>query len=164
MATATYVPLATQTLGSAASSITFSSIPSGYKDLRLVLTCKQSSGTVPYLQFNGDTGSNYSSTYLSDNGSSPASSNITSYSSILLSQNVTITSSTIPTSFFVDLMSYSGSTNKTVLGSTAGDLNGSGYIISLVGLWQSTSAITSIFIGGNGSNFSVGTTATLWGI
>ena len=36
---ATYEPIATQTLASAAASITFSSIAATYTDLRLVLTC-----------------------------------------------------------------------------------------------------------------------------
>jgi hypothetical protein len=36
---ATYEPIATTTLGTAAAFITFSSIPATYTDLRLVIVC-----------------------------------------------------------------------------------------------------------------------------
>jgi len=70
MPTNTYVALATQTLGTAAASVTFSSIPSGYTDLIIVSSqFYVSSGADRYATFqvgNGtvDTGSNYSWTYL----------------------------------------------------------------------------------------------------
>jgi len=45
----TYEPIASQTLGSAASSVTFSSIPQGYTDLVLVLNVKGSTANFPSL-------------------------------------------------------------------------------------------------------------------
>ena len=60
----TYEPIATTTLGSAASSITFSSIPATYTDLRLVLVHTPSASTGnAQMQFNSDTATNYSYTY-----------------------------------------------------------------------------------------------------
>jgi hypothetical protein len=45
------------------------------------------------------------------------------------------------------------------------DKNGSGAVWQIVGLWRSTSAITSInFFSSTGNNFAIGTTATLYGI
>ena len=44
----TYEPIATTTLGSAAASITFSSIAGTYTDLRLVLSLIPATGTRPY--------------------------------------------------------------------------------------------------------------------
>ena len=57
----TYTPIATTTLGSAASSVTFSSISGSYTDL--ILITNPSSATTDqsiYVQFNADTGTNYS--------------------------------------------------------------------------------------------------------
>ena len=57
----TYTPIATQTLGSAAASVTFSSIPQGYTDLVLVDNVKSASGAGDSeldVRFNGDSGSN----------------------------------------------------------------------------------------------------------
>ena len=57
----TYTPLATSTLGSAAASVTFSSISGSYTDLVLVISCAQSAaGGGLRFQFNSDTGGNYS--------------------------------------------------------------------------------------------------------
>jgi len=55
--------IAQTVLSSAASSVTFSSIPGTYSALRLMIKARGSSGSngcAVYLQFNGDTGSNYS--------------------------------------------------------------------------------------------------------
>jgi hypothetical protein len=72
----TYEAIATQTLGSAAASVTFSSIPSTYTDLVLVCNFETSSNAIAgvYIQFNGDTSTNYSSTNLIGNGSTAESS------------------------------------------------------------------------------------------
>jgi hypothetical protein len=65
----------------------------------------------------------------------------------------------------VDIFSYAGSTYKTCLVENSGDENGSGSVDRQVGLWRSTSAITSItIVNAGGANFQVGTTATLYGI
>ena len=165
MATATLIPIATQTLGSAAASITFSSIPSTYTDLRLVLTGTTSgAGDNLSIQFNADTATNYSGTYLAGNGSTASSPNYTSLTMFRVN-NVLGTSTTIPTAWLIDVFSYAGSTNKTVLANSASDQNGSGVVELSVGLWRSTSVITSIkLLTTGGSNFSTGTIATLWGI
>jgi hypothetical protein len=55
----TYEPIATTTLGTAAASITFSSIPATYTDLRLVVMCKLLAHQLLMFRFNSDTGSNY---------------------------------------------------------------------------------------------------------
>lgn len=164
MATATYIPIATQTLGSAASTITFSSIPSTYTDLRLVLTGHLATGYSPQLQFNGDTGANYSTIFLSGTGSVANSTVTTSFNSVnLTSQNPwsQATNSLIT----ADIFSYAGSTQKNCLVCASTDLNGSGAVEFGVTLWLSTAAITSItvFVNSDGT-YATGTTATLWGI
>ena len=157
----TFEPIATTTLGSAASSITFSTIPGTYTDLRLVIVPK-GDGPNTYLRFNSDTGSNYSGTYLIGNGTSASSYRETSVTEILLDvRGLDLTSLSLLT---VDIFSYAGSTNKTVLGTFSEDKNGSGQVGRLVGLWRSTSTITSLSFRAPGGTFSSGTTATLYGI
>jgi len=67
----TYTPIATQILSSTTASVTFGSIPTFYTDLVLVINGGHNSG-LGYginIQFNNDTGSNYSSTVIRGNGS-----------------------------------------------------------------------------------------------
>lgn len=163
---ATYEPIATTTLGTEAANITFSSISSAYTDLRLVFVgIKPATGnTSAQVQLNSDTGANYSWTNMNGNGTTAASSKGTSDSSIPLVLFSAITT-TNPQMGTMDLMSYSGSTYKTVLVNEASDKNGSGVVARTVGLWRSTSAINSIKIyDGSSRNFGIGTTATLYGI
>ena len=160
----TYEPIATTTLGSAASSITFSSIPATYTDLRLVLVAIGATATIyPHIGFNSDTGTNYSQTTLRGNGSSVDNSRGTNAN--YLEWSYAVPSTTIPAFDTIDIFSYAGSTNKTCLLTASGDQNGSGQVERTVGLWRSTSAITSIKLDNYaGANFGIGTTATLYGI
>ena len=165
MATATYVPLATQTLGSAANTITLSSIPSGYTDLRFVVSASSwvtSTASTVQVTFNGDAGSNYSMTDLYGDGTSASSYTQTSKTYILLEPSGT-GNQTLPFLLTGDIFSYTGSTYKTGLFNSVNDTNGSGLLVSTVGLWRSTSAITSISLY-TGASFNTGTKFTLWGI
>ena len=168
MATATYDLIASQTLGSAAASITFSSIAASWTDLRLVLVATSSvASDWITVQFNSDTGTNYSYTYLDGDGSAThsASSTGSSYLSFGNSRG-TASSTTIPDFTTIDIFAYAGSTYKTALANNNNDKNGSGVTKSSVGLWRSTSAINTVkvYYGGNGSNMNTGTTAQLYGI
>ena len=161
---ATYEPIATTTLGSAASSITFSSISGSYTDLRCVLVFTGNGGNASAsLRVNGDSGSNYSLSRLTGDGASASSSRDTSQTNILLTGNPYATS-TIPQLTEIDIFSYAGSTNKTFLVKASADRNGAGYVEYAVALWRNTSAITSIVISSAVNNFATGTTATLYGI
>jgi hypothetical protein len=160
----TYEPIATTTLGSATSTITFSSIPATYTDLRLVITSTVSdaAGYIG-LRFNSDSGTNYSYTQLKGDGSS-AATNSTTFSDTLYLGSSGSPSTTIPYLQTVDVFSYSGSTYKTALVTTSQDRNGSGEVIRQSGLWRSTSAINAILIRVYTGNLNAGTTATLYGI
>jgi hypothetical protein len=158
----TYTPIATTTLGSTTTSYTFTSIPSTYTDLILIITGNANAGTNPVIQFNSDTGSNYSTTYLTGNGSAASSSRQTSATSILPDYNgyMTSTSNAIIIS---QIMNYSNTTTyKTVLNRGNAAATGTD---ATVGLWRNTSAINSITIlTGSSNTFSVGNTFTLYGI
>ena len=159
---ATYEPIATTTLGSAASSITFSSISSAYTDLRISFVPAGGSGANSVIvQFNGDTASNYSRTAIYGDGTTATSARNTAQTRISYAAAM---QATYPEFFTLDIFSYAGSTYKTCLGTQSSDANGSGYTASIVGLWRSTSAITSVVFTNNGGNFATGTTATLYGI
>ena len=160
---ATYEPIATTTLGSAASTITFSSISSTYTDLRLVLFVKTTAGDDLRLRFNTSTSTVYSYTYLYGNGTSASSARQTGTTYINPAQP-----NQLPTAqFFFDNSRHiflHWLYNKTVLCTNSNDLNGSGVIETTVGLWRDTSAINQIVLSPATGQFSIGTTATLYGI
>jgi hypothetical protein len=161
---ATYEPIATTTLGSAASTITFSSIAGTYTDLRLLVVPITSAAVSVDLRFNNSSSAIYSWTNIQGNGSSAASASAVSNTKWTTS-NATFTNTT-PSLITLDLFSYAGSTNKTGLCTFQNDRNGAGSVERSVGLFALTAAITEIKIlcDLGGSNFSIGTTATLYGI
>jgi hypothetical protein len=169
MATATYDLIASQTLGTAAASITFSSIAASWTDLRIVfIGTFANAGAQVYIQFNGDTGYNYYSyTQLTGSGSAAASQSNPSPTSMPLSSGVAVGgSTTIPTFATGDIFSYAGSTYKTILATSSQDHNGSGEVARAVGLWRNTAAITSVTVtpGAGNGNFNTGSIASLYGI
>jgi hypothetical protein len=158
----TYEPIATQTLGSAASSVTFSSIPSTYTDLILVCSIKIAASATAYtlLNFNSDTGTNYSSTMLYGNGSAAGSNQETSTVYMYLAETA-FQDSTFST-VIAQIMNYSNATtNKTVLSRANNSSRGTE---ASVGLWRSTAAINTILVRTNANNFDTGSTFTLYGI
>ena len=157
----TYEKIATTTLGSAASSITFSSIAATYTDLRVTFVGASTGGANLRLQLNTDTGTNYSKTNLYGRGATADSARSTSAGPIYLTDDG-ITST--PHFYAIDLFSYAGSTYKTFLWEGSEDNNGSGSVVRGVGLWRNTAAITSVILYDNGNTFNTGTTATLYGI
>ena len=164
----TYEPIATTTLGSAAAPITFSSIPGTYTDLRATIVIPASpdtSGNVN-MTLNG-TSTGYSRTILLGQGTSASSSRSTSAAFWRVGNNgfQWTGSNSTPVFYTVDIFSYAGSTNKTALATVQEDLNGSGVVQRSVFLWSNTAAITSLsWTTDAGTNFPVGTVATLYGI
>lgn len=152
----TYTPIASQTLSSAAATVTFSGIPQTYTDL-VVVTNVLASGSFYVANINGDTGNNYSRTRMLGNGSTAASDRSTNLNSLII-DNSNSTNWTMATIHF---MNYSNTTtNKTILSRG----NGAAYDVSaMVHLWRNTAAITSISFT-QSSNFSAGSTFTLYGI
>jgi hypothetical protein len=157
---ATYEPIATNTLGTATSTVTFSSIPATYTDLVFVYDGTGASATYSGIRFNGDTGNNYSYTYLAGNGSTAVSSRSANIPEIYTSTGNTVTTSQNNT--IVQVLNYANTTtfktalirnNSTTVETTAA-----------VGLWRNTAAITSFTFKTPGTNFAVGSVFTLYGI
>jgi hypothetical protein len=158
---ATYDSLATTTLGSA-GNVTFSSIPSGYTDLRVVIVGTAESLNTLRLRFNGDTGTNYATTYLQGSGSTASSLTQSSLPHIQLGSSRATGSWSLVT---IDILSYSGSIRKGCLFTQSNDDNGSGNVYAGAGTWTSTSAINQVSITASSVNaFNSGATATLYGI
>jgi hypothetical protein len=157
----TYEKIATTTLGSAAANIEFTSISSAYTDLRIVFVGNYSAASRGAITYNTDTATNYSNTRLTGDGSAAASARATSAAYILMG----LTDISNLHTYQIDIFSYAGSTNKTCLINLSADNNGSGYQLDEVGLWRSTSAITSVQLKTyDGTNLAAGSTATLYGI
>jgi len=163
----TYEPIATTTLGSAAASYTFSSIPSTYTDLVLVIgnLGMNSAGSAAKLRFNGDTATNYSNTWLYGTGSAVGSSRESNNNNIRIYGFYSgPTGSGNNDNVICHIQNYSNSTtNKTVL--VRGNLP-QVELAAVVGLWRSTSAITSLTVASyNGTDLlNAGSTFTLYGI
>jgi len=157
----TYEKIATTTLGSNQTSVTFSTIPGTYTDLVMVANTRLVSGvsTNYVVTFNGDTGSNYSLTYLYGNGSvagSGRASNQTNMDTAYL-PNYTELGTII-----YNINNYSNTTtNKTLLSRSNQAASG---VFSYVGLWRNTAAITSMTINGGTNNIVSGSTFTIYGI
>jgi len=156
----TYESIATQTLGSAAASVTFTSIPSTYTDLVLVFAGTNSANSEGTLQVNGDTATNYSATVLDGNGSSASSARYATRSSIYTQ---VLGCGTDQYNMIIHLQNYSNTTTyKTILTRFNAASKGTS---ACVGLWRSTSAITSITLGNlSGGNFNTGAVISLYGI
>jgi len=156
----TYESIATNTLSSAASSVTFSTISGSYTDLVLVSNGKMAAGSAVNnkITFNSDTASNYSRTYVYGDGSTALSGRDSSQNNL----GFIYWNSTNPSNTIVQIMNYSNATTyKTALARTSED----GVAAAYVGLWRSTSAITSITITrGSTNDFASGSTFTLYGI
>jgi hypothetical protein len=158
----TYSTIATTTLGSAAPSYTFSSIPSTYTDLVLIVNGSASSTAFnAYIRFNSDTGSNYSITTLLGTGTAAQSGRQTSATFIGIDSQAAWRSGN-RTQNRVNIMNYANTTtNKTVLTRADAPADATD---AIVGLWRNTAAITSILVAAGGVDFATGTTFTLYGI
>lgn len=161
----TMTPIATNTLTAAAASLTFSSIPQTYTDLMLVCNFGETA-IVPspslVLQFNGDTGTNYSMTNLRGNGTAVGSSRQTSATSMNF---IYFDGTTIVQTVIANIFNYSNTTTyKSALGRGNSNGNAAGAQAS-VGLWRSTAAITSItFLLDTATTYLAGSSFTLYGI
>ncbi len=166
---ATYEPIATTTLSSAASTITFSSIPATYTDLRIVLvgsTTTSTTGAFVGLYPNSDTASNYSRTQLLGDGTSATSARTTNASYAPIGA-LPGTTAVTPGFSSADIFSYAGSTYKTWLWQVNKDSNGGSgsQVYRGVALWRSTAAISSILLQfPGGQQFASGTIATVYGV
>ena len=163
----TYTPLATTTLNSNQSSVTFSGISGAYTDLVLVVNAYQNSNSPAYLRVNGLNTSIYSNTWVRGDGTSATSARYNTAALGGSGFNLDNFSALppFPSDFSgqatYHIMNYSNTTtNKTVLlrhGS-------SNWTIANVGLIQTTSAITSLEVYPFATTWASGSTFSLYGV
>ena len=158
------VPISS-TVVSTTGSVTISSIPNTYQDLMLIVSARTDSSTLTsaLLRFNGDSGSNYSSTMLIGNGTSATSERYSNESFVRI--GYAIGSSQLASAYAsqsIHILNYANtSTNKTIIARDASDTNGSGITQLSAGLWRNTTAISSITYA---TSLVAGSTVTLYGI
>ena len=158
----TYTPIYAQTLSSAAASITFSNIPTTFTDLVVVAQMKGTSASnYLNLRFNSDSGSNYSRTTVSGNGSATASERRSGQAQINTDYNEVIQANLNYVNT-LHIMNYSNATTfKTVI--CRANNAGTG-VSATVGSWRDTSPITSVTLVANNNSFDAGSTVTVYGI
>ena len=163
--TTTYEKIATNTLSGNATSYTFTNIPNTYTDLVLISSALGQTGVsfIEILQFNGDTGNNYSNTFAGGYVTSSGSNRNTNAPYIFVAHLSGWFTTGIPMTGITHILNYSNTTtNKTVLsrgGSPATDS------AIMAGLWRNTAAINSIKIAlQSNTNLQAGSTFTLYGI
>jgi hypothetical protein len=168
-----YELIESQILGSAASSVTFSSLgtySSTYKHLQIRTAVRSDRAGQPnsglFMRLNADTGNNYAVHWLIGNGSAVSSAASTSRSTTVA---LPLPAATATANAFgggvIDILdAYSSTKNKTIrsLGGVASSFN---ELQMASGLWLNTASITSItFVTILSDQFVAGSRFSLYGI
>jgi hypothetical protein len=161
--------IASNDLTATTSSVTFSSIPQGYTDLKIVVSARgTSSSTLDVMQmyFNGNQSITYSWRFLRGDGSSASSSSSTSANGVFvgLADAANNTASTFSNTD-IYIPNYLSTNNKSISVDNAHEQNGTtAYAELIAGLAPLTSAINSVTIFPAGASFVANSTFTLYGI
>jgi hypothetical protein len=151
------------------SSVTFAGIPTGYSHLQIRGIARgtaSSEGDVA-LQFNGDTGSNYSNHQLYGSGSSVGygggGSNSSSLAGFMPGANAT---TGVFGALVYDILDYASTNkNKTIRCLSGFDNNGTpDYILLRSSGWFNTSAVSSINLFPASNNFAQYSQFSLYGV
>jgi hypothetical protein len=177
---ATYKLIETQTVTTAVGSVTFSSIPQTFTDLKIVCSVRSSAtaaNTGNYdpqgIQFNSNT-SNYSYKGIYGTGSSAISGSDTTMTA---STGATVgriqetginnnnSTASVYSSVEIYVPNYAGSTAKSFSVAYAQEQNQTANNVGLQAqLWNDTAAITSIGLFLNGGNYMTYSSFSLYGI
>lgn len=157
-----YIPLATVTLASSASSVTFSNIPATYRDLVMVADVIAGATQGVNVRFNGDTGTNYSVVMMRAEPAGTGSSSNTfneiyaTWSSVNNGAKGQVN---------LSLMDYSATDkHKTML--IRNSFTGTTGMFSEAHAirWASNSAVNSVRFYPTTGNFAIGSTFSLYGV
>ena len=159
--------ISAQTLSSASASVTFSSIPQTFTDLKCVMSVRTTNsatnGSV-LVGFNGTSNStNWSIRYLEGSGASASSGTGTS-GVVGYPPAANATASTFG-NLEVYVPNYTASVNKSLSVDSVMENNATtAYADLIAGLWSNTAAISSIEITPGSGNFAIGSSFYLYGI
>lgn len=170
-ASGSVVLIETQILAVAAPSVTFSSIPPGYKDLILIASGRGTAVSTfidVNMRLNNDSGANYAFQNTATTGTTNNNFGTTAQTAVFMGR---MPGNTAPSggaaSITIELPQYSQTTfNKDFISS--GGTRGSGAASSLYGYrnwgdWASTSAIDQIELSASSGSFAIGSSFTLYG-
>jgi hypothetical protein len=163
MPTPTYRALANITLGSSASSVTFSSIPATYRDLILVVNGEFTTNAQTGVRFNSDSAANYPQVMMRTIDST-AESGVDTGTSLYSSWSASSSANRFTMVFQV--LDYSATDkHKTALWRNGYiDVAARTRVEAFAGRWASTSAVTSLNVFTSTNGFASGFTFNLFGI
>lgn len=173
MPTPTYVAIAKNVLTSAASSVTFSSIPSTYTDLIVLVSPRNTGGTTGtnYIRMQANSATNeFSGRYLEGYGNSLTGSGYTLNDPYLTQlYGVVLNGATANTFGTVEIYipNYAGSVAKPISAVGVSENNNataSWGIDVVASLYNSTSAISSLTFTPASNQFAIGSSFYLYGI
>jgi hypothetical protein len=158
----TFIKIASVTVGSGgAASIEFTSIPSTYTDLCLMLSARSSRANTNdtlTLQLNS---TNITGCRLYGDGSTPASDTVPQ----ILPPAATSTSNTFgSTTFYIPNYASTSQYKSVSIDDTMENNATASYMDLIAGIYSSNSAVTSITLDLDNGNFVQYSTATLYGI
>ena len=166
----TYNLIASNTLSTTATSISFTSIPNTYTDLVIRASLRGDNAFAfsnLQLRFNGSSATNYSYTRLLSDGATPTSSRATAQAQLVVQYGVVAATSTSNTFSNVEIYipNYNSSVNKVANADAVHENNSATAYLSANALLRSvTDAITSIDLIVSANNFVSGSSFFLYGI
>lgn len=149
----TYVLINSSTVGSGGvSSITFSSIPPTYTDLKIVCSTRDTNATANNgnnrLKYNGSSTTDYSTKYLYGNGATTASGGTSAVDGMemgVTSMDAAGNTASVFSSLEMYIPNYGVTQAKSVSGDATEEQNGTtAYAAMTAGLRTTTDAITSV--------------------
>lgn len=156
--------IASNDLTATASSVTFSSIPQGYTDLKVVLSARSNAARdddYAQISFNGLT-TNLSTRILYGTGSAVGSVTASNINCIINAANNTANTFS-NTEFYIP--NYRSSNFKSVSADGVEENNATFSVANLTaGLWSASAAITQITLTPSYGSFIANSTFTLYGI
>lgn len=164
-----YESIQTVTVGSGgSSSISFTSIPNTYQHLQIRGVVRPETNNADMrLTLNSDSGSNYTRHRLIGNGGSVDATGTASTAFIGIFDANGLQTGTASTfgAAVIDILDYANTSKyKTVRVLSGNDNNGSGQVGLSSGLWQSTSATSTITLVMSSGNFAEYSSFALYGI
>lgn len=170
-AESTYTPIATVTPNGA--TVDFTNIPQTYTDLVMVIHGR-GAGTFTTVWClvtvnNDSSGTSYSRTVLKGDGSTISTFRESNYAQLYTLDGfpgASVTSNIFATGMYFFSNYTNTTTFKNIFSRSTTDINGSGQIIAMAGIWRSTAAINriSLFVASGNNTFANGSTITLYGI
>lgn len=164
--------LADTTLGGAAASIDFTSIPATFAHLMLVVCARSDTAALTtsiLVRLNNDSAANYDSQYVLGNGGTASAAETFAGTSVSAGN---MPGGTAPANLFgqcdISIAHYAGSANNKVLRLSAAVK--AGVTTTLLqsalaaGFWRSSAAINRITLIPAAGNFAAGSRATLYGL